>query len=168
MEEVLNFQEAQAALQSGKKVKLPEWTGFWFKDKKDGVMKVFTKNGEILFTPDIATHGSRNDWQITDGKLGFDFAILALKNGKRVKRSSWKGKDKYVFMRPEDTLSVETIVEKVKSLPQSVKDFFTGKPADQEVKFTKYLCYVSGDGTVVNGWTPSIIDLMAEDYTLAD
>lgn len=83
----LSYSEAHAALDSGKKVKLPEWTGYWFK-KNDKVM-VLTGDGEILTTPHFEKFKDRNDWLITDGGLGFDWALRAASNGKKVKRATW-------------------------------------------------------------------------------
>ena len=50
-------------------------------------------------------------------------------------------------LRPEDSINIRTVVEKVKSLPQTVKDYFDSKD-DREnqgefglanIKFTSYL-----------------------------
>lgn len=57
----LTYQEALSALANGKKVKLPEWGGYWF--YADGI-KVKTKDGEILNTPWFDKYKDRNDWQI--------------------------------------------------------------------------------------------------------
>jgi hypothetical protein len=190
---VLNFEEAKAALKEGKKVKLPEWTGYWFQNPQ-GHIQVFTKHGEVLNTPDYDSFGSRNDWQIHEGGLGFDFAINALKNGKLVRRAGWNGKGMFVFMRPGDKLQVETVIEKVKSLPDSVKEFYkqgvqdhdsavkmaeanpsqgetssnSPKGLNQFVDFKAYFCLYSVDGSIFNGWVPSTGDCLAEDWELAD
>lgn len=59
----LNYEQAEQLLESGKKVKLPEWSGFWFKDKVSGRILVLTKEGEILSTPH-EEYKIRNDWEI--------------------------------------------------------------------------------------------------------
>ena len=189
--ENLNFSEAMEAIEAGHKVKLPEWTGYWYKGKN--LVEVFTKTGERLTTPDQAANGHRNDWLITDGKLGFDFAVLALKNGKMVRRVGWNGKGMFVFMRPADSLRVDFIIDKVKSLPQDLKDYYssgvinlnerlekqdqTGKDlqlapiefqSDQKIDFTAYLCMKSADGTIINGWIPTTTDILNSDWELAE
>lgn len=167
--ENLNFTEAMEAIEAGHKVKLPEWTGHWYKGQSQ--VEVFTKTGERLTTPDMAAHGHRNDWLVTDGKLGFDFAILALKNGKLVRRTGWNGKGMFVFMRPADSLNVDFIIEKVKSLPQDVKDYFSTSEVikrEDEVDFTAYFCMKSADGTIINGWIPTTTDLSQTDWELAE
>ena len=58
--ENLPYSEALIRLKEGSLVKLPEWEGFWF--PVGGKIWVFTKDGEILDTPDHETFGVRNDW----------------------------------------------------------------------------------------------------------
>jgi hypothetical protein len=106
----------------------------------------------------------------------FGQAIEALKQGKRVARIGWNGKGMFIFQRPEDELQVDFIIDKVKSLPQSVKDFFKAKnekemPNEQgleKVKFTSYLCMYAADGSIVNGWLASQTDMLSEDWTILD
>ncbi len=106
----------------------------------------------------------------------FGQAIEALKEGKRVAREGWNGKNMFIFQRPADELEVEFIIDKVKSLPQSVKDFFnrTGfrqLPQDAErskVKFTAYLCMYAADGSIVNGWLASQTDMLSNDWCILD
>lgn len=85
----MNYKDALFAMQTGQKVKLPEWIGYWWMPNvvagdPEQCIRVLTKGGDILDTPWIDKYRSRDDWEITDGALGFEFAILALKNGKRV------------------------------------------------------------------------------------
>lgn len=112
--------------------------------------------------------------------LNFGQAIEALKQGKRVARKGWNGKGMFIFMRPADELHIDTVIDKVKSLPQSVKDFYLQDvlnsngnrifPAheDDKVKFTAYLCMKAADGTIVNGWLASQTDMLSEDWTILD
>lgn len=106
----------------------------------------------------------------------FGSALEALKQGKRVAREGWNGKNMFVFQRPEDTLLADVIVNNVKSLPQSVKDYFRDlyefhadvHPADAKVRFTAYLCMKAADNTIVNGWLASQTDMLAEDWCILD
>ncbi len=83
--------------------------------------------------------------------LNFGQALEALKQGKRVARTGWNGKGMFIFMRPADELHVSFVSKDIKSLPQSVKDYYhqdcvddNGNPLDLSkddvVKFTAYLC----------------------------
>lgn len=107
----------------------------------------------------------------------FGEALKALQEGKRVSRIEWNGKNMFIFQRPEDELEVEFIINKVKSLPQSVKDFFEKRdkevnpPEEQgiaKVKFCSYLCMYTADGSIVNGWLASQTDMLAKDWCILD
>lgn len=172
-QENLSYQEAITAIHEGYMVKLPEWTGYWFSDE-NGSVKVFTRTGDILNTPNYDHYNMRQDWSITDGKFGFDFAILALKSGKLVTRSGWNGKAMFLFIRPEDELNTGFIIDKVKSLPQALKDFYIkigDLPSSQplgftSVKFGSYICMKDASGSIVNGWLASQTDMLATDWQI--
>lgn len=111
--------------------------------------------------------------------LNFGQALEALKQGKRALRAGWNGKGMFIFMRPADELHIEMVVDKVKSLPQSVKDYYKqditnsdgeriATDADDTVKFTAYICMKAADGTIVNGWLASQTDMLSEDWGVLD
>lgn len=108
--------------------------------------------------------------------LTFGQALEAVKQGKLISRIGWNGKNMFVFMRPEDTLNIDTIVNKVKSLPESVKKYFDSiddkiNPGEQglkPVKFTAYLCMKAADDSVVNGWLASQTDMLSADWCILD
>lgn len=111
--------------------------------------------------------------------MDFGKSIAALKQGKRVAREGWNGKGMFVFMRPADEINIETVVDKIKSLPQSVKDYYLQDIVNENgerlhveetetVKFTSYLCMKAADGTIVNGWLASQTDILSEDWTILD
>ena len=55
--EGLNFGQALEALNEGKKIKAPEWKGYWFKEA--GMVKVMTAEGEVLGgPPDVSDAGA--------------------------------------------------------------------------------------------------------------
>lgn len=105
--------------------------------------------------------------------LTFGEAIELLKEGKLVTRQGWNGKGMFLFMRPADELTVNTLVHNVKSLPQSVKSYFAAKThpylegridGEDKVKFTGYLCMKAADDSIVNGWLASQTDMLAQDW----
>ena len=112
--------------------------------------------------------------------LNYGTALEAAKQGKRIARQGWNGKGMFVFMRPADELHIDMVIDKVKSLPQSVKDYYLRdvldddgnriSPADEndKVKFTAYLCMKAADGTIVNGWLASQTDMLSEDWLILD
>ena len=110
--------------------------------------------------------------------MNFGKAIEEVKKGKLIAREGWNGKGMFVFMRPADDLHIDMVIDTVKSLPKSVKDYYLNDvldnngnrifPADEndKVKFTAYLCMKAADGTIVNGWLASQTDMLAEDWTV--
>lgn len=111
--------------------------------------------------------------------LSFGRALEALKQGKRVARQGWNGKGMFIFMRPADELNIDFVIDKVKSLPQSVKDYYLQDlinergervPADDNdtIKFSAYICMKAVDGSIVNGWLASQTDMLSEDWEILD
>ena len=111
--------------------------------------------------------------------LTFGLAIEAMKMGLKVARKGWNGKGMFIFIRPADEIHIDFVVNKMKSLPKSVKDYFhqdciddNGNDLklgeDETVKFTAYICMKAADGTIVNGWLASQTDMLAEDWEIVE
>lgn len=109
--------------------------------------------------------------------MNFGEALELLKQGQMVTRTGWNGKNMFIFMRPADELHITFVAKGIKSLPQSVKDYYAqdlldenGQPFESSetdvVKFTSYLCMKAADGTIVNGWLASQTDMLSEDWVL--
>lgn len=101
------------------------------------------------------------------GRGNFGQAIEAAKQGYRIARAGWNGKGMFVFQRPEDILDIDMVVNRVKSLPESVKEHFRFSP-QSVVRFTAYLCMFAADKSIVNGWLASQTDMLAEDWAILD
>jgi hypothetical protein len=110
--------------------------------------------------------------------MNYDQMVEELGKGKRAARLDWQAPE-FIFMKPEEELSVDFIVNKVKSLPQSLKDYFVPQfawtaeeeltdksPTKKMIKFTSYICLKTADDVIINGWNPSIEDIEAEDWFL--
>lgn len=104
----MTFQEAREAMFNGSKVRLSDWMGFWFIPGQlaemceghlsDDYIRVFTRDGDILDTPNIDRYKNRDDWEIYDHKgWSFDMAFRFIKNGKKVQRSNWH-KDSWISL----------------------------------------------------------------------
>lgn len=119
--------------------------------------------------------------------LNFGIALEAAKEGKLIAREGWNGKNLFVFMRPSDRLSVDVIVNKIMSLPKSVKDYFDCVYHDNDnkdvivpqseilINFTEYLCIVdpttigeNGWLSITNGWVPSQLDILSNDWFILE
>lgn len=132
--ENLTYREALEAMKEGFNVKLPEWTGYWY--IVHGQIVVFAKNGDLLANPWVGKFSMRNDWEITEGNMGFDFAVMALKNGKKLSRKGWNGKGMWI----------------------------QGQFPDEHSKMTlPYVFMKTADNQQVP-WLASQTDIMAEDW----
>jgi hypothetical protein len=105
----------------------------------------------------------------------FGVALEAAKQGKLIAREGWNGKGMFVFQRPSDELDRGFIIDTVRSLPQSVKDYYKKQeehdftnPVDCKIKFSAYLCMKAADGSIVNGWLASTSDILSEDWYILD
>lgn len=158
----MHLLQALVAMQQGNKVKLPEWSGYWHipEGKRPqnpvaaedlmSVVQVFTKNGDTLDTPWFDKYQGRDDYEITEGNLGYDFAVLALKNGKFVTRAGWGGKNIYVgthFPKPDSKMNRRYFYITV--MPRQSTQF--GENMD-EVNRSPY--------------SPTQTDMLAEDWTI--
>lgn len=73
----------------------------------------------------------------------------------------------FVFQRPEDWLSTDMIVNRVKSLPDSFKKYVNDYYDITEtnmIKFCSYLCMKDANDNIVNGWLASQSDMLADDW----
>ena len=99
----------------------------------------------------------------------FGQAIGSLKNGFLVARQGWNGKGMFLFMRPFDELKDDFIVDTVKSLPFNFKEWVKAHPNESGSRFFKaYICMKAADGSIVNGWNATQVDMLAEDWVLVD
>lgn len=145
MDNSMTWPEALEALKEGKKVKLPEWTGYWFMNH--GSILVYTADCEVIDNPFTPDYEHREDWQIIDGKRDFGGAIKALKAGKRVAREGWNGKGIFIeIQRP-----------------------------DENSKMTHPYIYIDTTGLITNNeyapknrvpWLASQTDMLSEDWVV--
>lgn len=125
-------------------------------------------------SPGIDSSEVINNTPVPNTGLSFGAALNFVKSGGLAAREGWNGKGMFIFQRPEDTLETGFIINNVKSLPQSLKDYYQKidsqeMPAEQGltwVTFTAYLCMKAADGSIVNGWLASQTDMLAEDWQL--
>lgn len=104
-------------------------------------------------------------------QVNFGTAMEAVKEGKRISRLGWNGKNMFIFMQVPSTIDKE-IVPKMQSLPQTVKDEFQRRfdsPTEQinAIYYSNQLAIVNSSN-LINGWTPSVSDALAEDWIVLD
>ncbi len=163
----MDLDQAIREMVQGHKVKLPEWGGYWYlpEDKRNGPMPtaimhwyddihVFTKQGDILTTAWVDKYKERDDFELTEGKMGFDFAILALKNGKRIAREGWNGKGMWLVMFSLSHICIKNNGEILKSV-----DFYS-----EHCPVGDNICMKTAQNTFELGWRPTSMDMLATDW----
>lgn len=99
--------------------------------------------------------------------MSFSDAIEVLKQGGLVRRAGWNGKGMFLFIRPSDSLPVDFIVDKVKSLPASFKSWVSDNcETNDNIKFAEDICMKAADGSITNGWNATQVDMLAEDWEI--
>ena len=99
-----------------------------------------------------------------EANLSFGQAVDALQDGKRVSREGWNGKGLFVFRQVPSEIGFD-IIEKMQSLPQSVKDEFAKRGG--AITYQNQLAIVYPNNAI-HGWTPSSSDAMANDWLILD
>lgn len=125
------------------------------------------------------SHVSANETVgIAQNLVDFGTAIRAMKEGKRVQRLGWNAKGLFVFMQIPSKVDL-SIVPKMTSLPQSVKDEFGRRlkegrldeeiePTDMNsIRYQNQLAMVYPDNNIY-GWVASPSDLLESDWIILD
>ena len=102
--------------------------------------------------------------------VDFGEVVRALKRGKRAARREWIYKGVFIFRQVPAQIPNQ-VIPKMTSLPDSVKHFFEGKGS--EIQYEDQIAIVSwlsprpeGDHRVIRGWSPSVEDILAEDWVI--
>jgi hypothetical protein len=149
----MNLASAIKEMTSGKKVKLPEWEGYWF--MRDTEVCVFTKTGDITKTPWMDKYENRDDFEVCEPNFGFDFAIRCLKAGKKVARQGWNGRNMFIYM-VKGSIATELRGEAAKHVtPMTGGQVIMG-----------HIDMKAADGTIVCGWLASQTDMLSEDWVI--
>lgn len=85
--------------------------------------------------------------------FGFDKAIVALKEGKKVARDGWNGKGMFLYYVPAAEYDASTAIAK--------EAFPSGR-----VPYGAYIAIKTAQGNVVP-WLASQTDLLSSDWTIA-
>ena len=85
--------------------------------------------------------------------MGFEEALIALKEGKKVSRKGWNGKNQFVYLVPANRYDATTDVAK------KIAD------VDGKVSYRAYLALRTVQGDIAT-WTPSVSDCLADDWII--
>ena len=85
--------------------------------------------------------------------MAFGDALEAMKNGERVAREGWNGKDMYIFIACE---------------PDFVTDADISAFDNQDVETGDVICMKTAQNTFQLGWLASQADMLAEDWYIVE
>jgi hypothetical protein len=96
---------------------------------------------------------------VSHSSLNFGDALIALKQGKKVARSGWNGKNQYVVAQAKTTTT------------EAAKIWNTHNKAHAEklggqIDVAPYCTLKTAQDTLAMGWTPSTGDLFANDWVI--
>lgn len=95
-----------------------------------------------------------------NGALTFGDALMALKQGRKVCRSGWNGKDQYVVAQAANEVESTCIWNPHnKAHAEKIGGF---------IKVAAYCILKTAQDTLVMGWTPSTGDLFASDWLILE
>lgn len=101
--------------------------------------------------------------------MNFALAFEALKQGKKLARIGWDVEGLFVFMQVPSEIKRE-IIPKMQSLPQSVKDEFEKRFNDPNCQidaiYYDYQLAMVHSSNLITGYSPSVIDIFMEDWTI--
>lgn len=87
--------------------------------------------------------------------MNFGQALENIKDGKRVAREGWNGRGMFVFLVPGSVFKVNR--------PPLLGIY----PEGAEINYRPHIDIKNVDGSIAT-WVPSITDLMADDWVLAE
>lgn len=194
--EFITFDEL---VQYGKNQGVPEYNGMpWSFDYKghsithenDTTYLIPTLEGNLQMTPnDVLITGIQGEiypckkdifelsYDLSATLVNFGKAVEATKQGKRIARIGWNGKGLFVF-KQIDSVIPYAVIEKMQSLPQSVKDVFAERYNEvtdngnmiinsedefASIRYSNQFAIVNPNNTIC-GWTPSPSDAAATDW----
>lgn len=92
--------------------------------------------------------------------LYFGIVLIGLKEGMKFTRKGWNGKDMFIY------LTNASIVPVVCMKPETANHLFGGQmlEGDATVTINSHIDMKTADGSITIGWTPSQVDMFAEDW----
>ena len=92
--------------------------------------------------------------------LNFGDAIKALKEGKKVARKGWNGKNMYLWLKPAATIKAEWCKDPM------LKEIVDSNGGEAEALGT--ICMKTADNKILTGWSASQTDMLCEDWMVVE
>ena len=92
--------------------------------------------------------------------LNFGDAIKALKEGKKVARKGWNGKNIWLWLKPAATIKAEWCKDPM------LKEIVDSNGGEAEALGT--ICMKTADNKILTGWSASQTDMLCEDWMVVE
>ena len=92
--------------------------------------------------------------------LNFGDAIKALKEGKKVARKGWNGKNMWLWLKPATTIKTEWCKDPM------LKEIVDANGGEAEALGT--ICMKTADNKILTGWLASQTDMLCEDWMVVE
>ena len=92
--------------------------------------------------------------------LNFGDAIKALKEGRKVARKGWNGKNMYLWLKPAATIKAEWCKDPM------LKEIVDSNGGEAEALGT--ICMKTADNKILTGWSASQTDMLCEDWMVIE
>ena len=90
--------------------------------------------------------------------MNFGQAIEALKDGKKVSRTGWNGKNMYLWLKPTTTIKSDWCKDPM------LKEIVDSNGGEAEALGT--ICMKTADNKILTGWLASQTDMLSEDWII--
>lgn len=162
----MEFKKVYQALKNGEKIKREHWLGYWIKEDnkimmycKDGNKVSLNDTEDIFFTFDNLI---QDDWIIIKedneniklevNTFTFGEAIRKLKQGKKVARKGWNGKNQYI--------ELATNISYKNTNNELIN-------AEHDAIGNKAIAFIGTSGVQL-GWLASQADMLSEDWCIVE
>ena len=102
----------------------------------------------------------------------FSEAITWLRNGYRVARKGWNGKNMCIYLTEGSEVPFSKCKKEVREAIESVNSKVIGDATlsgtEYMVKINPHIDMICADGSIACGWNASQTDMMAADWYIAD
>lgn len=92
----------------------------------------------------------------------FEWALMHLKNSANMTRKCWIGEGVFVYL----TTNTEVPVSNIR--PDTTQHLFSDSLIDRDakIKINSHIDMQAEDGSIIIGWCPSQVDMMANDWMI--
>ena len=96
-----------------------------------------------------------------DGTMTFGNAIEAMKEGKRVARRGWNGKNMFIFLTRGSRIDLDEFPAGSQNM---ISTKITGSVGLDQLVINDHIDMKTANGSITIGWTASQVDMLSDDW----